>query len=124
MTAAAVDNKGYSDYAFPETLDASGNTTSWVTCENFKDHTVSFTMPAHTSVVVKAEGSLNGTTFFTLDPSGNADAAAVGNITFSAAGTYALIIRNARINYIRLNLVSYGGGVTAAGITPIRYRGG
>jgi len=124
MAAAAVATTTPPDYSFPETLDASGNTTSWLECRNWKQHTIVFTTPAHTTTVVKMEGSLDGTNFFTLDPSGNADAAAVGNITYSAAGTYALIIRNARMNYVRLNLVSYGGGATAAGITPIRYLGG
>jgi hypothetical protein len=121
MAAAAVTNP-YSDYAFTETLDTSGNTTSWVTCQNWKNHTLAFTIPdAPTTLVVRAEGSLDGTNFFGLDPSGNADAS--GNLTYADSGTYALVFRNTPLNYIRLALISFTGA-GAPSVTTVKYRGG
>ena len=125
MVAAAVDNKGYSDYTFTETLDASGNKTSWVECRNFRNHTIQFTNPTQTAVKVRMEGSLDGTYFFGIDGSGNSTPDGSGNVTVTNPNaTYAITAKNTPINYIRLALVSYSGGATAAGITPIKYRGG
>lgn len=126
MVAAAVSNNGLSDYTFPETLDASGNTTSWLEVRNKQNHTIQFTAPgAHTAITVKAEGSLDGTYFFGLDVSGNGQPDLSGNVAFTGLpATYAITIQNRPVNYIRLKLVSYAGGGTVAGITPIKYRGG
>ena len=126
MVAAAVDNKGFSDYTFQETLDASGNTTSWVSCGSWKNHSIQFTCPgAQTAITVKVEGSLDGTYFFGLDTSGNGQPDLSGNVAFTGIpSTMGITIQNRPVNYIRLKLVSYAGGGTSAGITPIKYRGG
>jgi len=123
MVAAAVDNKGFSDYTFQETLDASGNTTSWVSCENRNNHTIAITNPSATALKVRVQGSLDGSAFFGIDPSGNGNPDVSGNIQYTQIGTYAITVKNTPLNYIRLMLVTYSGGATAAGIT-VKYRGG
>lgn len=130
MTAAAVDNNQLSDYLFPETLDVSGNTTSWPRVSNFRNHTIAITTPALlTTAVLQIQGSLDGTYFFGLDPSGNGNigtnADISGNFTINkASATYAVILKDTPVNYIRVRLVSWTGTPTAAGITPVVYRGG
>ena len=122
MVAAAVDNRSYADYTFPETLDASGNTTAWVAVPNFNHHTIALTIPTATAVKVVVEGSLDGSAFFGIDPSGNGNPDNSGNIQFTQKVTYAIPIRNTPLNYIRLKLVTYSGGSTPGGITA-KYRG-
>jgi hypothetical protein len=121
MAAAAVANP-YDAYTFPETLDASGNTTSWVTCGNWKNHTITITNPSHTLFTVKVEGSVDGTSFFGIDASGNAAPDASGNIAFTKIATYAITVKNTPLAYIRLALVSYSAGDTLGGFT-CKYRG-
>jgi hypothetical protein len=122
--AAEAKANSYSDYSFTETLDASGNTTSWIECRNFPNHTLAVTNTDHTLFTVKVEGTLDGTNFFGIDGSGNAAPDSSGNIAFTkASATYAIIVRNTPLNWIRLKLVSYSGGATAGGIT-VKYRGG
>jgi hypothetical protein len=122
MAAAAVSNP-FPNYTFPETLDASGNTTSWVECGNWKNHTITITNPSHTLFTVKVEGSLDGTAFFGIDASGNSAPDSSGNIAFTKIATYAITVKNTPLAYIRLALVSYSGGATLGGFT-CKYRGG
>jgi len=122
VVAAATILASPPDYTFPETLDASLNYTSWPAVPNFRNHTIAFTNPSQTAFVMRVEGSLDGSTFFGVDPSNNGNPDTSGNTTYTQIGTYAITIKNTPLNYIRLKLVSYSGGATAAGITA-KYRG-
>ena len=127
---AAVDNNQLTDYLFPETLDSSGNTTSWPRVSNFSNHTIAITTPATlTTAVLQVQGSLDGTYFFGIDPSGNgnigsnADMSGQFTITKSNA-TYAVILKDTPINYIRLKLVSWTGTATLLTFPAIAWHGG
>jgi hypothetical protein len=56
-----------------------------------------------TNVVIRMEGSLDGTSYFNLDQT-NADT------TLTANGTFGYILSSAPVRYVRLRLVSLSGG--------------
>jgi hypothetical protein len=56
-----------------------------------------------TNVVIRLEGSLDGTNYFNLDQA-NADT------TLTANGTFGYILSSAPVRYVRLRLVSLSGG--------------
>ena len=130
MVAAAVDNNQLTEYLFPETLDTSGNTTSWIRVSNFRNHTIAITTPATlTTAVLQVQGSIDGTYFFGIDPSGNGNigtnADMSGQFTVTKANaTYAVILKDTPIDYIRLKLVSWTGTATTLSFPSIAWRGG
>ena len=87
-------------------LTAAGVTAA-IGCGDFSEHVLQYTVAAiNTNVVLRAEGSLDGTNFFNLSKS-DADT------TVTANGTDAFVYIGKGINYIRLRLVSESGGTDA-----------
>lgn len=91
-----------------EVLSAPGNGTA-VTVEDFENWTLAYTVATiNTNVIVKPQGSLDGTNFFDL----------AASATQTANGTYAFTFtgQTPACKVARLNWVSEAGG-TAATIT-------
>lgn len=55
------------------------------------------------NVVIRLEGTLDGTNYFNLDQNGS-------DTTLAANGTTGYILSSAPVKAVRLNLVSYSGG--------------
>lgn len=94
-------------------LTAAGVTDA-LAVKSIKDHTLAVTIAAiNTNVVVRAEGSLDGTNWFSLMP-GN-------DLTITANETHAIVFHG-ELEYIRGNFVSELGGTAAT--VAFAYNGG
>ena len=90
------------DVATLETLTAAGTTSAQKTAG--ADLTFQATVSSiGTNVVIRFEGSLDGTNYFNLNSS-NSDTTITGN------GTYGFSLSGCPVLYVRLRLVSVSGG--------------
>jgi len=86
-------------------LTAPGNSNT-INTAAYNNHTVVYKVASiNTNVVVRLEGSVNGTDFANLDE--------VGDTTITANGTYGFKLSNSAITSMRLVFVSESGGTTA-----------
>lgn len=84
---------------------------------DYKYHTFQVTLAASdTNVVVRVEGSADGTNFFTLPLKSTpvtGMAIAVNQATLTIDGSYGLIVDAVKVKEIRLRFVSESGGTAA-----------
>ena len=108
-----TNNLAYDNETFTQLTEASS--TASYECVDFLYHTFQYTITLiDTNVVVRAEGSLDGTNWANLDANDI-------DTTKTANGTY-LFTFFGKINFIRFTFVSEAGG-TAAKI-DVKYLGG
>jgi hypothetical protein len=96
-------------------LTASGKTTDMIDTQLFSCHTIQMVVSnINTNVVLRAEGSLDGTNWFNLDDLDS-------DLTITSNGTYMMYKPTFVCLYIRINFVSESGGTSA--VIDVTYMG-
>jgi hypothetical protein len=92
------------DYTFSTALDASSNTTDYVSCSGFNYHTFQIVHTGtFTMLKLRVEGSLDATNWFGIDPSNNPTAGAdySGNIVYAVNTPHRISFRG-KYNFLRV----------------------
>ena len=112
----------YSEYTF-DTLDTSGNTTDYLTVQNWRYHTFFVTNDvAITALACRIEASLDGTNFAPISASSTGTADTSGNFVYSDSDAKIITVVG-KYNYLRFFLEYYTTAGTKATFTVV-YSGG
>jgi len=105
-------------------LTAAG-LTSALKVEGMENHTFQIVLAAvNTNVIVEAQGSVDGISFFplTMDTTATAGFAITANrATITSDGVYSIVVKNTPLQEVKFNFVSETGGTAAT--LDVKYYG-